>query len=241
MKQRFSGFRFVVYLIGFTCLLLLRLVPMPDGAGGMLAWSGCVALAATGYLIWYAASEGYLRHLGGGIMIYLAIAAVVAACPPFVLLLMFWSVSGLVKRRRALLTQALASIALFFLVFPMPLARLAGMPELAGAPAGIAYVMFALAYSAWASRSPLKVGLFRFATMLVAVPLIASFVALVGGGMLGRPQRRTRNTIRDRRIANLPLPAPVRIDPVTPPGVPMPLAMPTPVIAGAPAIVAMAE
>lgn len=221
MKQAFSAFRFVVYLVGFTSLLALRLVLSPDGEGGMLAWCGCVALAAVCYLVWYASSEGYLRHLGGGIMVYLAIAAVVAACPPFVLLLMFWSITGLVKRRRELLVHALSSIALFLLIFPMPMAKFIGMPELAGAPAGIAYIAFALAYSAMASRSPMKLGLFRFATMLLAVPLIGSFVALVGGGMLSRPQRRTRNTMRTRRAATLALPAPVRIEPAQRLGMPM--------------------
>jgi hypothetical protein len=209
MKQRFSGLRFVVYLVGFTGLLLLRLVTAPNGDNGMLAFFGCVAVLAAAYLVYYAASEGHLRNLTGGVVIYLAIAAVVAACPPFLLLLMFWSVSGLFRQRRALALHALTSILLYVLVFPMPLARFIGMPELADAPAGIAYVMFALAYSAVAARSPLKLGLFKFSTMLVAVPLIGSFIALVGGGMLSRPERRTRSTMRARRIATIALPAPI--------------------------------
>jgi hypothetical protein len=211
MKQRFSGFRFVVYLVGFTSLLLLRLLIAPNGENGMLAWLGCVAFAAAGYMVYYSASEGHLRNLTGGVIVYLAFAAVVAACPPFLLLLAFWTLAGLIRqRRRTLLRHALVSIALFTLVFPMPLARLIGMPELAGAPAGMAYVLFALGYSAWASRSPLKIGLFKFSTMLLSVPLIASFIALVGGGMLSRPERRTRNTMRSRRAATLALPAPER-------------------------------
>jgi hypothetical protein len=209
MKQRFSAFRFVVYLVAFTSLLLLRLLIAPGAENGMTAWLGCVAFAAAGYMIYYAASEGHLRNLTGGVIVYLAFAAVVAACPPFLLLLAFWTLAGLIRqRRRTLLTHALVSIALFMLIFPMPFARLIHMPELAGAPAGIAYVLFALGYSAWASRSPLKIGLFKFSTMLVSVPLIASFVALVGGGMLSRPERRTRNTMRSRRAAILALPAP---------------------------------
>jgi hypothetical protein len=208
MAQRFSGFRFVVYLVGFTSLLLLRLAISPNGESGMLTWLGCVALLAVGYMVWYAASEGYLRNLGAGVIVWLAIAAVVAACPPFALLLVFWSVTGLIRQRRALLMHAFASIALFVLVFPMPFARLAGMPELAGAPAGLAYCVFALTYAALASRNPLKLGLFKFSTMLVSVPLIASFVALVGGGMLNRPERRIRNTMRARRAATIALPVP---------------------------------
>jgi hypothetical protein len=256
-NKRFSVFRFVVYLVAFTSLLLLRLLIAPGGEshagdGGMWTWFGCVAFAAVGYMVYYAASEGHLRNLTGGVLVYLAIAAVVAACPPFLLLLAFWSITGLIKRRRALLMHALASIALFVLVFPMPLARLAGMPELAGAPAGIAYVMFALAYSAIASRRPLKVGMFRFATMLLAVPLISSFVALVGGGMLSRPERRrVRSTIRARRASPLALPAPNVVDAPTPTSTPAPapvfaadglaaaLAMPMAVVAGAAAEVLM--
>jgi hypothetical protein len=116
-----------------------------------------------------------------------------------VLVLAFWSLASLLKRRRALLVHAMSSIALFVLIFPMPLAQRIGMPELAGAPAAIAYIGFAVAWSAWASCSPLKLGLFKFSTMLLAVPLIASFVALVGGGMFSRPERRVRNSLMRAR------------------------------------------
>ncbi|SAK46679.1 hypothetical protein AWB79_01153 [Caballeronia hypogeia] len=209
MKQRFSVLRFLVYLVGFTSLLSLRLVVAPDGHNGMTAYVACVMALAAGYMIWYASSAGYLRNLMSGVVVYLALAAVVAACPPFVLVLAFWSITGLVKRRRALLVHALSSIALFVLIFPMPFAQRIGMPELAGAPAGIAYLSFALAWSAWAARSPLRLGLFKFATMLLAVPLITSFVALVGGGMFSRPERRVRNSLaRARRALTLSLPAP---------------------------------
>jgi len=159
--------------------------------------------------VYYASSEGYLRNLMSGVVMYLALAAVVAACPPFVLVLAFWSLASLLKRRRALLVHAMSSIALFVLIFPMPLAQRIGMPELAGAPAAIAYIGFAVAWSAWASCSPLKLGLFKFSTMLLAVPLIASFVALVGGGMFSRPERRVRNSLmRARKALTLTLPAP---------------------------------
>ncbi|SAK92763.1 hypothetical protein AWB76_06848 [Caballeronia temeraria] len=209
MKQRFSVVRFLVYLVGFTSLLLLRLVVSPDGQGGIAAFVACVAAIAAGYMVYYASSEGYSRNLMSGVLVYLALAAVVAACPPFVLVLAFLSITGLVKRRRALLVQAMSSIALFVLIFPMPLAHSIGMPELAGAPAGIAYIGLALGWSAWASRSPLKLGLFKFATMLLAVPLTASFVALVGGGMFSRPERRVRNSMtRARKALTLALPAP---------------------------------
>ncbi len=210
MKQRFSVVRFLVYLVGFTSLLTLRLVVSPDGRGGVTAFVACVAATAAGYMVYYASSEGYLRNLMSGVVVYLALAAVVAACPPFVLVLAFWSIAGLLKQRRALLVHAMSSIALLVLIFPMPFAERIGMPELAGAPAGVAYIGFALAWSAWASRSPLKLGLFKFATMLLAVPLIASFVALVGGGMFSRPERRVRNSMmRARRALTLALPAPV--------------------------------
>ncbi|SAL26652.1 hypothetical protein AWB70_01532 [Caballeronia cordobensis] len=199
MEQRFSGVRFVIHLIGFTSLLLLRLLVAPDGQGGMIAFVACVAALSAGYMVWYASSEGYLRNLMTGAVVYLALAAVVAACPLFLIVLAVWSIASLVKARRALLLHATSSIALLVLIFPMPLAQRIGMPELAGAPAAIAYVAFALAWSAWASRSPLKFGLFRFATMLLAAPLVASFVALVGGGMLGRPEPRVRNTITRAR------------------------------------------
>ncbi|KAK44954.1 hypothetical protein BG58_21545 [Caballeronia jiangsuensis] len=209
MKQRFSVVRFLVYLVGFTSLLMLRLFVSPDGQGGILAFVACVAAIAAVYMVYYVSSEGYLRNLMSGVVVYLALAALVAACPPFVLALAFWSVTGLLKQRRALLVHAMSSIALFVLIFPMPLAQRIGMPELAGAPAGIAYMGFALAWSAWASRSPLKLGLFKFATMLLAVPLIASFVALVGGGMFSRPERRVRNSLmRARKAMTLALPAP---------------------------------
>ncbi|GAB5095576.1 hypothetical protein [Caballeronia sp. HLA56] len=209
MKQRFSGLRFVVYLVGFTGLLWLRLLISPDGKSGVLAFFACVASLAAAYLVYYAASEGYFRNLAGGVVVYLAIAAVVVACPPFVLLLAFWSVTSLFKQRRALLMHALASVTLFLLIFPMPLAERLGMPELAGAPAGLAYLVFSLAWSAVAARSPLKIGLFKFATMLVALPLIGTFVSLVGGGMLNRPERRVRNSLaRSRRAMQLALPAP---------------------------------
>jgi hypothetical protein len=231
MKERFSGFRFVVYLVAFTSLLLLRVMISPDGQTGMWTWFACVGLSAVGYLVWYAASEGRLRNLTGGIFVYLAFAAVVAACPPFILLLAFWSLTGLVKRRRALLLHALASLSLFVLIFPMPLASLVGMPELAGAPAGLGYVMFALAYSALAARRPLKTGMFRFATMLVSLPAIGSFVALVGGGMLSRPERRVRSTIRARRAAAPALPAPMAaVQPAAP--APTPTPAPAPVSEG---------
>jgi hypothetical protein len=211
MKQGFSVVRFLVYLVGFTSLLLLRLVVAPDGRSGTSTYFACVAALAAGYMVWYASSEGYLRNLMSGAVVYLALAAVVAACPPFVLVLAFWSITGLVKQRRALLLHALASIALFVLIFPMPFARLVGLPELAGAPAGIAYLAFAIIWSGWASRSSLRLGLFKFATMLLAVPLIASFVALVGGGMLSRPERRVRNSMmRARKAMTLALPAPER-------------------------------
>lgn len=213
MKQRFSLLRFVVYLVGFTSLLLLRLVVSPDGGqGAMTAWLACVAALASGYMVYYASSEGHLRTLMTGVVLYLALAAVVAACPPFVLVLAFWSLTSLIRRRRALLVHALSSVTLFVLIFPTPFAQRIGMPELAGAPAGIAYVGFAVAWSAWAARSPLKLGLFKFATMLLAVPLIASFVALVGGGMLARPERRVRNSMmmRARRARMLALPPPKR-------------------------------
>lgn len=199
MEQRFSGVRFVIHLIGFTSLLLLRLLVAPDGQGGMIAFVACVAALAAGYMVWYASSEGYLRNLMTGAVVYLALAAVVAACPLFLIVLAGWSIASLVKARRALLLHAMSSIALLVLIFPMPLAQRIGMPELAGAPAAIAYAGFALAWSAWASRSPLKFGLFKFATMLLAAPLVASFVALVGGGMLGRPEPRVRNTITRAR------------------------------------------
>ncbi|SAK47885.1 hypothetical protein AWB77_00979 [Caballeronia fortuita] len=209
MKQRFSVVRFLVYLVGFTSLLLLRLAVSPDGQAGTAAFVACVASIAAGYMVYYASSEGYLRNLMSGVVVYLALVAVVAACPPFVLVLALWSIAGLVKRRHALLVHAMSSIVLFVLVFPMPLAQRIGMPELAGAPAGIAYLGFALGWSAWASRSPLKLGLFKFATMLLAVPLIASFVALVGGGMLSRPEHRVRNTMtRSRRSFPAPVPVP---------------------------------
>ncbi|BCQ27450.1 hypothetical protein NK8_56390 (plasmid) [Caballeronia sp. NK8] len=210
MKQRFSVMRFLVYLVGFTSLLSLRLVVSPDGRSGMAAFIACVASFAAAYMVWYASSEGYLRNLLSGVVVYLALAAVVAACPPFVLVLAFWSITGLVRRRRVLLVHAMSSVAVFVLIFPMPFAQRVGVPELAGAPAAIAYVCFAIAWSAWASRSPLKLGLFKFATMLLAVPLIASFVALVGGGMLSRPERRVRNSMmRARKALTLALPAPV--------------------------------
>jgi hypothetical protein len=208
MKQRFSVVRFLVYLVGFTSLLLLRLAVSPDGQGGATAFVACVAAFAAGYMVYYASSEGYLRNLMSGVVVYLALAAVVAACPPFVLVLAFWSITGLLKQRRALLVHAVSSTALFVLIFPMPLAQRLGMPGLAGAPAGIAYMGFAIAWSAWASRSPLKLGLFKFATMLLAVPLIVSFVALVGGGMFSRPERRVRNSMmRARKALILALPA----------------------------------
>ncbi|WP_321797749.1 hypothetical protein [Caballeronia sp. J97] len=209
MKQRFSVMRFLVHLVGFTSLLMLRLVVSPDGRGGIIAFIASVAAIAAGYMVYYASSEGYLRNLVSGVVVYLALAAIVAACPPFVLLLAFWSLTGLLRQRRTLLLHAMSSIALFVLIFPMPFAQRLGMPELAGAPAGIAYMGFALAWSAWASRSPLKLGLFKFATMLLAVPLIASFVALVGGGMFSRPERRVRNSMmRARKALTLALPAP---------------------------------
>lgn len=209
MQQRFSVLRFVVYLIAFTSLLLLRLVVAPDGRSGMLAYCLCVGAGAAAYLVWYASSAGYSRNLLAGVLVYLTLAIVVAACPPFVVVLAFWSLSGLVKRRRALLLHALASVALFMLVFPLPFAQFVGAPELAGAPAGIAYVCFAIGWSAWAARSPLRLGLFKFATMLLAVPLVTSFVALVGGGMLSRPERRVRNSMRRaQRAITLALPAP---------------------------------
>jgi hypothetical protein len=188
---------------------MLRLVVSPDGQGGITAFVACVAALAAGYMVYYASSEGYLRNLMSGVVMYLALAAVVAACPPFVLVLAFWSLASLLKRRRALLVHAMSSIALFVLIFPMPLAQRIGMPELAGAPAAIAYIGFAVAWSAWASCSPLKLGLFKFSTMLLAVPLIASFVALVGGGMFSRPERRVRNSLmRARKALTLTLPAP---------------------------------
>jgi hypothetical protein len=188
---------------------MLRLFVSPDGQHGMFAFVACVAAIAAGSMVYYVSSEGYLRNLMSGVVVYLALAAVVAACPPFVLALAFWSVTGLLKQRRALLAHAMSSIVLFVLIFPMPLAQRIGMPELAGAPAGIAYMGFALAWSAWASRSPLKLGLFKLATMLLAVPLIASFVALVGGGMFSRPERRVRNSLmRARKAMTLALPAP---------------------------------
>jgi hypothetical protein len=209
MKQRFSLVRFLIYLVGFTSLPMLRLVVSPDGQGGITAFVACVAALAAGYMVYYASSEGYLRNLMSGVVMYLALAAVVAACPPFVLVLAFWSLASLLKRRRALLVHAMSSIALFVLIFPMPLAQRIGMPELAGAPAAIAYIGFAVAWSAWASCSPLKLGLFKFSTMLLAVPLIASFVALVGGGMFSRPERRVRNSLmRARKALTLTLPAP---------------------------------
>jgi len=188
---------------------MLRLVVSLDGQGGITAFVACVAALAAGYMVYYASSEGYLRNLMSGVVMYLALAAVVAACPPFVLVLAFWSLASLLKRRRALLVHAMSSIALFVLIFPMPLAQRIGMPELAGAPAAIAYIGFAVAWSAWASCSPLKLGLFKFSTMLLAVPLIASFVALVGGGMFSRPERRVRNSLmRARKALTLTLPAP---------------------------------
>ncbi|MDR5816839.1 MULTISPECIES: hypothetical protein [unclassified Caballeronia] len=209
MQQRFSVLRFLVYLIAFTSLLLLRLVVAPDGQSGMVAYFACVGAAAAAYLVWYASSAGYSRNLLAGVLVYLTLAIVVAACPPFVLVLAFWSLSGLARRRRALLVHALASVALFVLVFPLPFAQWVGAPELAGAPAGLAYVVFATGWSAWAARSPLRLGLFKFATMLLAVPLVASFVALVGGGMLSRPERRVRNSMRRaQRAMTLALPAP---------------------------------
>lgn len=209
MKQRFWVVRFLIYLVGFTSLPMLRLVVSPDGQGGITAFVACVAALAAGYMVYYASSEGYLRNLMSGVVMYLALAAVVAACPPFVLVLAFWSLASLLKRRRALLVHAMSSIALFVLIFPMPLAQRIGMPELAGAPAAIAYIGFAVAWSAWASCSPLKLGLFKFSTMLLAVPLIASFVALVGGGMFSRPERRVRNSLmRARKALTLTLPAP---------------------------------
>ncbi|SAL29457.1 hypothetical protein AWB74_01305 [Caballeronia arvi] len=205
MEQRFSVVRFVIHLVVFTSLLLLRLVVSlvvsPDGQGGMTAFIACVAALAAGYMVWYATSEGYLRNLMSGVVVYLALAAVVAACPALVLVLAVWSILRLVKEGRALLVHAISGIALFVLIFPMPFAQRIGMPELAGAPAAIAYTAFALAWSVRASRSPLKAGLFRFATMLLAVPLIASCVALVGGGMLGRPERRVRNSMMRARKA----------------------------------------
>ncbi|SAL12821.1 hypothetical protein AWB71_00358 [Caballeronia peredens] len=204
MKQRFSVLRFLVYLVGFTSLLLLRLAVSPNGQSGMTAYLACVAALAAGYMVYYASSAGYLRNLMSGVVVYLALAAVVAACPPFVLLLAFWTLTGLVKQRRALLMHALASIALFVLIFPMPFAQRIGMPGLAGAPAVLAYLGFAIAWSAWASRIPLRLGLFKFATMLLSVPLIASFVALVGGGMLSRPERRVRNSLMRARKALTP-------------------------------------
>ncbi|WP_245932908.1 hypothetical protein [Caballeronia novacaledonica] len=188
---------------------MLRLAVSPAGEGGIIAFVACVAAMAAGYMVFYASSEGYLRNLMSGVVVYLALAAVVAACPPFVLVLAFWSVTGLLKQRRALLVHAMSSIVLLVLIFPMPLAQRIGMPELAGAPAGVAYMGFAIAWSAWASQSPLKLGLFKFATMLLAVPLIASFVALVGGGMFSRPERRVRNSLmRARKAMTLALPAP---------------------------------
>jgi hypothetical protein len=201
MEQRFSVVRFVIHLVVFTSLLLLRLAVSPDGQGGMTPFVACVAALAAGYMVWYASSEGYLRNLMSGVVVYLALAAVVAACPALVLVLAVWSVTRLVRQGRALLGHAASGIALFVLIFPMPFAQRIGMPELAGAPAGIAYAAFALAWSARASRSPLKAGLFRFATMLLAVPLIVSGVALVGGGMLGRPERRVRNSMMRARKA----------------------------------------
>ncbi|BAN27684.1 hypothetical protein [Caballeronia insecticola] len=211
MKQRFSVLRFLVYLVGFTSLLVLRLVVSPDGQSGMTTYLACVAAPAAGYMVYYASSAGYLRNLMSGVVVYLALGAVVAACPPFVLLLAFWTLTGLVKQRRALLLYALASIALFVLIFPMPFAQRIGMPELAGAPAAIAYLGFAIAWSVWASRSPLRLGLFKSSTMLLAVPLIASFVALVGGGMLSRPERRVRNSMmRARKAMTLALPSPTQ-------------------------------
>ena len=145
MKQRFSVVRFLIYLVGFTSLPMLRLVVSPDGQGGITAFVACVAALAAGYMVYYASSEGYLRNLMSGVVMYLALAAVVAACPPFVLVLAFWSLASLLKRRRALLVHAMSSIALFVLIFPMPLAQRIGMPELAGAPAAIAYIGFAVA------------------------------------------------------------------------------------------------
>ncbi|WP_235023460.1 hypothetical protein [Caballeronia glebae] len=211
MKQHFSVVRFMVYLAGFTSLPMLRLVVSPDGRGGITVFFACVAAVAAAYMVYYASSEGYLRNLMSGVVVYLALAAVVAACPPFVLVLAFWSITGVLKRRRTLLVHAMSSVALLVLIFPMPFAERIGMPELAGAPAGIAYIGFALGWSAWASRSPLKLGLFKFATMLLAVPLIASFVALVGGGMFSRPERRVRNSMmRARKASTRALPAPAR-------------------------------
>ena len=201
VKQRFSVVRFLVYLVGFTSLLMLRLIVSPDGENGMAAYVAWVAAFAAGYMVWYGSSEGYLRNLMSGVAAYLALAAVVAACPPFVLVLAFWTITGLLKRRRALLAHAISGLALFVLIFPTPLAQHIGMPELAGAPAGIAYTGFAIAWSAWAARSPMKLGMFKFATMLFAVPLIASFVALVGGSMLSRPERRVRNSMMRARRA----------------------------------------
>jgi len=43
MKQRFSVVRFLIYLVGFTSLPMLRLVVSPDGQGGITASLGSEA------------------------------------------------------------------------------------------------------------------------------------------------------------------------------------------------------
>ncbi|MDE1179010.1 hypothetical protein [Paraburkholderia sp.] len=193
---------------------MLRISLAPTGHSSPWRFFLSVAVLASGYMIYFVASEGHLRRGIGSALATLALASVVAVFPPFVIALALWLLYNVLYAKR-LITQlvpyALASVVLYALIFPMPVARFIGAEDLADAPAGFAYLIFAVTYSAWASKAPLKTGMFKFATMLLSLPMLGVLLASVEARGRQVPvwtaassdHRRARAARRTRERANV--------------------------------------
>lgn len=201
MKPLIRSTRFLAYLIAFAALLFLRIRLAPTAHSDPLTFFLTVALISAGYMSYFIISEGHLSGIIASALISLALAAFAAVFPPFLIVLGVWVLYNLMQTGqllKQLVPYALASFVLYALVFPVPTARFLGSPDLAGAPAGIAYLLFAVIYSARASRDPLKLGLFRLSTMLVSVPLIVLLIASIEAGLRNLFSQST--SFVDRRI-----------------------------------------
>lgn len=196
--------RFLAYLIVFAALVFLRIKLAPTAYSDPLTFFLAIALISIAYMAYYIVSEGHLSGIISSALVSLALAAVAAVFPPFLILLGLWVLYNLMQTGqllKQLIPYALASVVLYALVFPVPTARFLGSSDLAGAPAGIAYLLFAVIYSARASRDRLKLGLFKLSTMLVSIPLIVLLIASIEAGLRNLFSQSTSFVDRQMKVA----------------------------------------
>jgi hypothetical protein len=147
-------------------------------------------------------TEGLWAQFVGYLIVSAALDALAVAFPPLMILVIIWVIYNLKKALDSilqLLPHALCSVVLYTLLMPPAIVR-AASGEWAHLPVLIAYIVFSVVYARYASRLPMRDGLFRMATMLLSMPLIALLASSIQAGFRSLFQQTVTTSIRTFKV-----------------------------------------